>query len=167
MKKLFAVLLAVLMLGAIALPVFAASSPGGDGKFTIDIYYHLDSVEQEQIEKADGETYDFVPKVPDGYEFDHYDVYTVDENGVQTLVGTYTTLDGITLKFDKEGSKLPELIFGEDVRIDVYYKEKTPVNPDPGPVSPPTGASILPYIALMLVGLLGVAFATRKLVKNH
>ncbi len=168
MKKLFAVLLAVLMLSAVALPVFAADSPGGREKFYVDIYYHLDTVEHDPtIELPNPSTYTFTPKDQPDYEFDYYEVYTVAKDNTKTLIGTYNTPDGVTINLSSEFTKLSELNLGEDVEIHVYYKAKTPVEPDPGPHSPATGVDVLPYVALILVALFGVAFATRKLIKTH
>ena len=165
MKKLFAVLLALLILSAVAMPVFAAPSPGGQGNFTIDIYYHLDEVVKEHEEVPNASYYTFAPKDQPGYEFDNYELYTKDG----TLIGTFNTLDEIKLYLAINGDTKDDADYSlaDDIVIHVYYKEKTPVNPDPGPVSPPTGTNLLPYLALILVGLFGCAFAVRKLVKTH
>ena len=168
MKKLFAVLLAVLIVSAFVLPVFAADSPGADGKWAVDIYYHLDTVEHDPTVLVDDPgTYTFVPADKEGYEFDYYEVYKVHDGDVKELVETYTTPEGVTINFSSEFGKVPELDFCSDAEIHVYFKEKTPVEPDPTPVSPPTGSNVLPYVALILIGIIGVAVATRKLVKNH
>lgn len=168
MKKVFAVLLAVLVLSAFALPVFAADSPGADGKWAVDIYYHLDTVEHDPtVLVSDPGSYTFLPADKAGYEFDYYEVYKVHDNGVKELVGTYTTTEGVTINFSSEFDNLSELEFCSDVEIHVYFKEKNPVTPSPDPVSPPTGSSILPYVALIFIACIGIAFTARKLVKNH
>lgn len=161
MKKLFAVLLAVLILSAIAVPVFAADSPSGDGKYKIDIYYHLDTTEHKPtIEVKDGDTYVFELEDHPDYEFDRIEIIC------KSFTKTYTTTDPIELKFDSNGDK-DSLVLSEDVEIHIYYKDKTPVNPDPTPVSPPTGVNVLPYVAMIFAAIFGIAFAARKLVKNH
>lgn len=164
MKRLFAVLLAVLMLAAIAMPVFANSdaeteevlSPTEKAKYKIDIYYDLDTVVYDgQVLVPAGDDYVFIPKEQDPkYVFDHIEIE-----------GDYTMIqDGDKYIITPKG----------DLVIHVKYKGQNPAPTpsDTGKESPNTGlqkSSGLPAAVLVLIAVIavaGVVLSVRKLRKN-
>lgn len=152
MRKVFALLLTVLLLGSLATMVFAGDDPSAVAvpKYTIDIYYDFETPEQETVVVDEGKTITITPKDKDGYEFDTYEIS-----------GEYE----IVSKDGKSWVILPK----SDLVIHVKYKGVTP-EPKPEddkPVSPRTGVNPMIYAGLILFGLCGVVVATRKLVKNH
>ena len=96
------------------------------------------------------EEYILKPRDKDGYIFDHYEIE-----------GTYENIS-------KDGNTWT-IVAHSSLTIHVMYKGVTPKpNPhDNKPVSPSTGVNMVLYSVMIVLGLCGIAFATRKLVKAH
>lgn len=154
MRKVFALLLTVLLLGSLA--TFAFASDGNPSqvivpKFSIEIIYDFETPEDGGTVTVDqGTEYTLTPKEKEGYEFEDY-----------VITGEYTLVS-------KDGSTWV-IIALSDLVIHVKYKDVTPTPKpiDDNPVSPRTGVNVVLYTAMILLGLFGVAYVTRKLVKTH
>lgn len=153
MRKVFALLLTVLLLGSLATMVFASDddpSAVAVPKFTIEIHFDFETPVVETVVVEDGTEYTLTPKEKDGYEFEGYEIsgeYEIKSKDGNTWV----------------------IIPKSDLVIHVKYKGVTP-EPKPEddkPVSPRTGVNTVLFAAMILVGLFGVVVATRKLVKTH
>lgn len=160
MKRLFAMLLAVLMMVAIAMPVFANSDAGSETeeilspteqpKYKIDIYYDLDTIIYDgQVLVVPGDSYVFIPKEQDPkYIFDHIEIsgsYTVTQDGDKYII----TPTG-------------------DLVIHVKYQGKNPTPPpkDDGKESPNTGLPTTWLVLIAVIAVTGVVLSVRKLRKN-
>lgn len=153
MRKVLALLLTVLLIGSLATAVFAEDDPSktANPEYEIDIIYEFKVPEygDTTIVKED-EEYILKPRDKDGYIFDHYEIE-----------GTYEIIS-------KDGNTWT-IVAHSSLTIHVMYKGVTPKpNPqDNKPVSPSTGVNTVLYSVMILLGLFGIAFATRKLVKTH
>lgn len=155
MRKLIALLLAVLLLGSLAAVCFADEYEGGSvvvvPKYTVHIIYDFPIPEDGgTTEIPQGNQYVITPKEKEGFTFEGYEI-----------TGEYTIVS-------KDGNKWT-IIPLSDLTIHVKYKNVKPEDKpvDDKPVSPGTGFNTVLFGALILFGLCGVAVATRKLVKNH
>lgn len=151
MRKLFALLLAVLMLGSLATMVFAKDSPVGKPEFEIEIELDLDNpTPGGKVTVKEGDEYILIPPNKPGYEFDTF-----------IIEGDYELVS-------KDKDKWVIIPKG-NLKVHVKYKNVTP-KPSPSdnkPVSPNTGDNMLMIALVMAVGLCGVVLAVRKLVRNH
>ena len=159
MKRLFAILLAVLMLTAIAMPVFAGEnteeteevvSPTEKKEYKIDVYYDLDQVVYDgQVLVTVGDDFTFTPKDQGAqYIFDHLEIE-----------GDYTvTQNGNTFVIHPNG----------DLVIHVKYKGQNPPTPqtDDTPISPNTGLPTEWLVLIAVIAVAGVVLSVRKLRKN-
>ncbi len=166
MRKLFALLLAVLMLAGLATVAFASDNPSAEAEkeFKIDIIYHVDPAVYETVVVKAGESYTFTPRDFEGYTFDHYEIHGEFTQG-KRAPSTTTTFD----------TKDPNTIVPqEDLVIDVYYtKEAAQPAPEPaaeprdtGSTSPKTAdPSVILYAALAFSAC-GGAVAVKKLRRD-
>lgn len=155
MRKVIALLLAVLLLGSLATVCFADDYEGGSvvvvPKFTVHIIYDFPVPEDGgTTEIPQGNQYVITPKDKEGFTFEGYEI-----------TGEYEIIS-------KDGNKWT-IVPLSDLTIHVKYKNVKPEDKpvDDKPVSPSTGFNTVLFGALILFGLCGVAVATRKLVKNH
>lgn len=153
MRKVLALLLAVLLLGALATVCFADEYTGNsqavDPEYKVHIIYDFAVPEDGgTVEVKPGNSVVISPKEKDGYIFDHYEI-----------TGEYEIIS-------KDGNSWT-IVPKSSLTIHVKYKGVNPKPVDDKPVSPPTGVNTVLYAALILFGLCGVVFATRKLIKNH
>lgn len=148
MKKLMAVLLAVMILAALAIPVFADNDetiPSPSSKQYVTVYY-LDDGGKDKVE-----IHHEVPRYIDQpkYVFDNLEV-----TGTYELVPT--------------GNGLFTMIAHSDLWIKT--KQAPTVPTDHGSESPNTGASILDYwyvLAIAVVAMAGIVLVTKKLIKTR
>lgn len=160
MRKFFALILAVLILGSLATVAFASDtgdSPVGKPEFKIEIYYDFETPElggtviitgPEGSDHSD--PYILTPKEKEGYEFDTY-----------VIEGDYEIVS-------KDGDKWTIIAHGNLV-VHVKYKgvETKPTPHDDKPVSPNTGDNTMMFILVMALGICGVVLASRKLLRNR
>ena len=153
MRKVIVLLLTVLLIGSLATIAFAEDNPSrtGDVEYKIDVVYDFEVPEygDTTIVHKD-EEYILKPREKDGYTFDHYEI-----EGEYTIISK----DGDTWTIVAHTSLL----------IHVKYKGvSTKPNPqDDNPVSPSTGVNTALFAAMIVFGLCGVVFASRKLIKTH
>lgn len=154
MRKVFALLLAVLLLGSLATVCFATDDLPSTvvvPEFNVHIIFDFDIPEDGGTEVVkEGGQYVFSPREKDGYTFDHYEI-----------TGSYEIVS-------KDGNTWT-IVPLTSLVIHVKYKGVTPQDKptDDKPTSPSTGMNTALYAALILFGLCGVVVAGRKLVKNH
>ncbi len=167
MKKVLAVLFAVLLVAVSALPAFAAESPTGTfaydvvmvpsdgGSGTADISSSID---------ADGNQHVLIkPVANNGYVFDYW-----------TIEGSYKTDGKLT---DAE----LELIVNGDVKVTPHFKKagtsagtdgngstgtSTTITTDNASTSPKTGSSDVAVFSVILLAAAVCGVATLKLVKS-
>ena len=154
MRKFFALLLAVLMLGALATVAFATDdnpSPTGGVEFEIEIDSNLPSYVADSVEVVkDGDTFTYTAKDIDGYNFSGF-----------VIEGDYEIVyqDGNTIVIRPKG----------DVKVHVEYDEVPPAEPKPqdkGDKSPRTADPSMLLLAVLLVGACGSFVAAKRLRKE-
>lgn len=167
MKKIIAVLIAVLMVAFATVPAFAAESPvattspegttfkyivivipteGGDGSY--DFVTEIDENGEQHIK--------IEPKPNPGYVFDHWEID-----------GPYKTDDKLT-------DPNMDLIITGDVNVTPYYKkpgsstvETGTVNKDNSSTSPQTGSNDTMAYVIMFLSLAACGGAVVMLVKSN
>lgn len=163
MKKVLAVLFAVLLIAVSAVPAFAAESPSGTYSYNVDVVPSDGGSAKTDI-KTDvddkGNTITIATitvVVEDGYEFDHW-----------TIDGAYTTDNKLT---DKEIT----LVLSSDVTVTPSFKKigstdattsATTVTTDKTSTSPKTGSSDVAVFSVILLAAAVCGVATLKLVKS-
>ena len=171
MRKVFALLMAVLMLGSLATAVFANPSPPATPEIIVEIYYHYDPQNPEYggtVVIKEGDEYIITPKEKDGFEYTHYEFEgkseIVYQDGSTWVIRPLTDL--VIHVFYKGGDNAPS---DDDNRPDPSGSS-TPTKPtghDTNPDSPPTGDNTVMVLLVMLAGLCGVVLAIRKIIRNH
>ena len=162
MKKVFALLLAVLMLSTLSLTVFADTgapettrypSREGETEFQVEIIYEVTEPIEDRIQYIsvpDGDTFTFTARDIPGYEFERFDI-----DGEYEIISQ----DGRTIVVKPHG----------DLVVHVRFRGVTPqpVPDDHGQTSPHTGDNTILVVGMMLLGLCGVVVSTKKLVKSR
>ena len=170
MKKIIAIALAVLMLASLATVSFAATSEGespiGDVKATIEITLNLDGEEEffDTLSVNKGEAITITAPEKDGYEFKNM-VISGDfrQTKVYTTPSVTITPNGdiqVTINYEKKGADDG----GTPIPLVPGNTPSTPAGPvDNGPTSPDTGVNVALIVLIALMGICGVAVATKKL----
>lgn len=154
MKKIFAILLAVVLVIFATVPAFAVKSPGGDKEFDVTINTNQGGTGSFTTEVVGDDNHILLKADPlDGFKFSHWII-----NGDYVIIsGSLTDADLVIMPlgdvvatpyFEKDGEVVP----GE------------PVTPDDGNKSPATGdvtTQVMAIVGLLSVALFG-AVATKK-----
>ncbi|MBQ5840569.1 MAG: hypothetical protein IIW40_01300 [Clostridia bacterium] len=158
MKKIFAVLLAVMLLGAMSFSAFAADSPVGTVVNKVTIKDGADATPIVKEVKV-GEELELKADADKG-KFDGWKIYKAD--------GTEAK-EGVDYKL-AEGAKLTDatlrIIPMSAITVAANYGGVvTPVKPQGDkPVSPPTGDTVVALLAaVMALALVGVGVAKKQL----
>ena len=157
MRKIFALMLAVLMLASFATVAFAQDSPTGEKKHDVDIIheYPTGSEDMPTITVGDDDTITVSAKEKDGFTFDSF-----------VIEGDYEVV--------KKNGNTWVIRAKSDLKIHVRYSGKsssTPTKPavkpvDNKPTSPKTGDNTAMVVVMMLVAMGGIALASKKLSRN-
>ena len=153
MRKFIAVMLAVFLLAGFTTMAFADDipSPTTQVHHRVQVIYELNPpITAATVDVDDGETYRFTAREFEGFEFDRFEI-----DGEYEIVFQ----DGATI----------EIRPITDVVIHVFFKNVEPGNDphDPSPVSPHTGTNLYWIIGIMMFAVVGVVFATKKLIRDR
>ena len=158
MKKMFAVLLAVMLLGALSFSAFAADSPVGEAVNKVTIVDGANATPSDKEVKV-GEELELKADADKG-KFDGWKVYKADgteaKEGVDYKLAEGAKLTDATLRI----IPLSAIIVAAN-----YDGVVTPVKPQGDePVSPPTGDTAVVFlVAVMALALAGVGVAKKQL----
>ncbi len=150
MKKVLALLLALVTIFSVTCVAFAEGSAEENPEYKIEVILDLPTPVSDRVEMhKDGETFTYTASDKDNYKFDSF----VIEGKYENLV-----INGNTITFTVKG----------DCVVHVKYKDVTPTeNPtDKTNTSPSTGSPVLVLFGLVMIGLCGAYVATRKLIRN-
>lgn len=153
MKKLIAIALAVLMLAGLATVAFAADSPGGSTyhkiTITLNIAGKTQSLAPQQCE--DGNSVTIEAPAQEGYTYDY-----------MTISGDFEEATRMTKTYTQSSVTITPK---SDIDVVIYYKGAgNNGNNDSGNESPNTGVNYAPAILLAVMGLFGMAIATKKIL---
>ena len=171
MRKVLALVLALLMLGTLVPAVFATLSPHGTPEIIVEIWYHYDPQNPEyggMVVLQEGDEYTITPNEKDGYTYTHYEFdgeyEIVSQDGSTWVIRPLTDL--VIHVFYTGGGQNPS---DNDNRPDPSGSAGAPhpSGHDNNPDSPPTGDNTVMILLVMLAGLCGVVLAIRKIIRNH
>lgn len=156
MKKVLAIVLAIVMLAGLATVAFAEGSPVGDVKVSITITLMLGNTKETLpvIEVNDGDSYTITAPEREGYTFEK-----------MTIEGEFTEAKRQTKEYTVPSVTItPE----SDITVVITYKATGggSGSGDSGDTSPDTGVDFTVGILAVLMGLFGVAIATKKLFEK-
>ena len=173
MKKMIAIVLAVLMLAGLATVAFATDgvdSPGGETKFKISITLHYGGNTKElPVEVSKGGSYTVNAPAVAGYVFSY-----------MTLEGDYTRAGRKSETLYTPTATLSNIL--SEIKVDIYYElgsgsdvllgqneEPTPETPagpvDEGATSPDTGLNFALIALVAVMGVCGVV-ASKKVFEK-
>lgn len=148
MKKIFAIALAVLMLAGLATVAFAADSANGTIYHKVNITLNLngktEALDPQTV--TDGDSITITAPEREGFTFEKM-VISGDFRNEKTYTEKSVTITPLG-----------------DIDVVIYYTGSGSTNPgDNGNTSPQTGADYTLAVLVAVIGLFGMAIATKKI----
>ena len=159
MRRIFALLLAVLMFASFATVAFAADSPVATKEYKITVTHEFGTPETVVAAVKDGNEYTLTAKEKEGYKFVGFEIEQpessyeiVSKNGNTMVIRAKADLT-VHAKYEAVAAAKPAATTGAK-----------PV--DGKATSPKTGDNTAMVVVMMLVAMCGVVVASKKLVRN-
>lgn len=157
MKKIFAVLLAVVLVVFATVPAFAIKSPSGETKYDVVVNNNQGGTGSYTVESVeDNDHYIITADPKDGYEFSHWVIdgdYDIIEGSLTDITITIKPLSDVVITpyFEKDG-ETP----GEGPKDD---------DSDKSPATGDVSTQVMVVIAMLSVALFGAVVVKRSTSK--